>query len=409
MDYKFGGKYFIEQEIANGGCGTVFLGTHHIAGKQVAIKLEPATDTKKSVRRSRSQPELKSKRNKNHTVDPYPGLSPLTLESQIYKRLTGAPGVPFILHSGKSGPYNVLVMDLLGPSLEDHSRRCGRRFSLKTTCMLAIQCIDRLEYIHNMGILHRDIKPANFVMSRSTPSIVNIIDFGLAKRYRQPLNGEHIPYYQHPDALHGVGTSLYASLNTHFGVETGRRDDLESLAYMLIGFVRGGLPWRKVRATVEPPPNWPSNDWNPVTQTWNLIRDEKVKAEAALLGLSKERKQHPHAPMSSSNPAGLLAGLPEEFGVLYRYSRTLQFTDLPDYEGLRQLFRGLAEREGFLIPGGEFDGAWDWDSLNARAPPSQSTPFTLVHGQGRFCEACNKRAAEAAGVGSLGKRKKEWI
>ncbi|KAJ4482418.1 kinase-like domain-containing protein [Lentinula aciculospora] len=374
MDYKFGGKYLLEQEIANGGCGTVFLGTHHIAGKQVAIKLEPATEGRKSIRRTKSQPELQS-RSRKQTIDPYPGLSPLTLESQIYKRLMGAPGVPFLLHSGKSGPYNVLVMDLLGPSLEDLSRRCSRRFSLKTTCMLAVQCLDRLEYIHSRGVLHRDVKPANFVMSRTTPSIVNIIDFGLAKRYRQPLNGEHIPYFQHPDALHGVGTSLYASLNTHFGVETGRRDDLESLAYMLIGFVRGGLPWRKVRAT----------DWNPITQTWNLIREEKVKAEAALL-----------------------TGLPEEFGVLYRYARTLQFTDLPDYEGLRQLFRGLAAREGFLDAEGEYDGVWDWDTVDGK-PSFASNPVSIVHGQGRFCEACNKRAAEAAGVGSSGKRRKEWV
>ncbi|KAE9403201.1 kinase-like protein [Gymnopus androsaceus JB14] len=396
--YKFGGHYLLETEIANGGCGTVFLGQHAIAGKQVAIKLEPASDGRRSMRRSKSQPELKSKSRKQ-TVDPYPGLSPLTLESQIYKRLMGAPGVPFILHSGKSGPYNVLVMDLLGPSLEDLSRRCGRRFSLKTTCMLAVQCLDRLEYIHGRGILHRDVKPANFVMSRTTPSIVNIIDFGLAKRYRQPLNGEHTPYSQHPDALHGVGTSLYASLNTHFG----------SLAYMLIGFVRGGLPWRKVRATVDPPLNWPSKEWNPVTQTWNLIRDEKVKAEAALLGMSKERKPHSHAPMSSSNPASLLTGLPEEFGVLYRYARTLQFTDLPDYEGLRQLFRGLAEREGFLDSAGEYDGIWDWDAPDGSVPPVPSTPLAVGHGQGRFCEACNKRAAEAAGVGALGKRRKEWV
>lgn len=122
--YKFGGQYQLEQFLVAGGCGSVFLGSHHIAGKQVAIKLEPAAEGRKSIRRSKSQPELKSKSRKQ-TMDPYPGLSPLTLESQIYKRLMGAPGVPFLLHSGKSGPYNVLVMDLLGPSLEDLSRRCG--------------------------------------------------------------------------------------------------------------------------------------------------------------------------------------------------------------------------------------------------------------------------------------------
>ena len=102
--------------------------------------------------------------------------------------------------------------------------------------------------------------------------------------------------------------------------------------------------------------------------------------------------------MSSSNPASLLTGLPEEFGVLYRYARTLQFTDLPDYEGLRQLFRGLAEREGFLDSAGEYDGVWDWDAPDGSVPPVPSTPPAMGHGQGRFCEACNKRAAEAAGV-----------
>ncbi|TFK71407.1 kinase-like protein [Pluteus cervinus] len=357
MDITFGGKYRLEEEIANGGCGTVFLGVHTVAGKEVAIKLEPAIG-------------------KN---------SPLKQESKIYKTLMGGPGVPWIMWSGRKGDYNVMVIDLLGPSLEDLFKMCNRHFSLKTVLLLADQLISRIEFIHSHSFVHRDIKPANFVMGTGKAAhLVNVIDFGLAKKFRDSRTSNHIPYKQ--DDVHGVGTSLFAAINTHLGVESSRRDDLESLAYMLIYFLRGTLPWRKIRApNTPPPPASPSSSptsphkpqhqhqqsYNPVSATWDLIRDAKIKAEPLLT-----------------------MGLPQEFDILFRYARGLEFDDLPDYEGLRRLFRGLAERIGV-----EYDDVYDWTVASGansargsgrRSVSESSTPTR--HGTGRrYCAACNAR------------------
>jgi casein kinase I family protein HRR25 len=142
--------------------------------------------------------------------------------------------------------------------------------------------------------------------------------------------------------------------------ETSRRDDLESLAYMLIYFIRGTLPWRKLRSHPTPPtlsnPN--PTPFNHVSATWDLIRDSKVTHENLLT-----------------------AGLPAEFDVLYRYARGLEFDDLPDYEGLRELFRGLAKRMDVT-----YDGVFDW------TVPSHGSGRKMSGGGGRrFCEACNAR------------------
>ncbi|RDB22353.1 Casein kinase I isoform delta [Hypsizygus marmoreus] len=372
MDFTFGGKYRLEEEIANGGCGkeffldilataltstlgTVFLGVHTIAGKEVAIKLEPA---------------LQNKNNNN---------SPLRQESKIYKTLMGGTGVPWIMWSGRQGDYNVMVIDLLGPSLEDLFKMCNRHFSLKTVLLIADQLISRIEFIHSHSLVHRDIKPANFVMGTGKAAhMVNVIDFGLAKKFRDSRTSNHIPYKQ--DGYHGVGTSLFAAINTHFGVESSRRDDLESLAYMLIYFLRGTLPWRKIRAPQSPPsaPSpTPSNlhpaspippqHYNPVSATWDLIRDAKLEAEPLLT-----------------------LGLPPEFDVLYRYARGLEFDDLPDYEGLRQLFRGLAERVGVA-----YDGVYDWSVPKANSSQEGHRGRSISEGHGgggrRYCAACHKR------------------
>ena len=107
--------------------------------------------------------------------------------------------------------------------------------------MLGEQMVQRLEYLHNNHFIHRDMKPDNFLVGVGKKEyMLYMIDFGLAKRYRDPKTGEHIPYRDNKSL---TGTARYASVNTHLGIEQSRRDDLESICYILIYFLKGTLPW----------------------------------------------------------------------------------------------------------------------------------------------------------------------
>lgn len=239
------------------------------------------------------------------------------------------PPVPVIL-------YNAMVMELMGKSLEGLFRDFRKRFSLKTVLMLADQMLTRVEAFHESDFVHRDIKPENFMMGvRENAPVVYLIDFGLAKRYRHyPNTGKtgktlqdeelstHIPYTTNKRL---TGTPRYASVNTHAGVEQSRRDDLESLGYVVMYFLRGNLPWQGVTADNK-------------DEKYERIRD--IKARTSIAELCRD--------------------FPTEFMLYFDYCRHLYFEDRPDYLYLRRLFRRLFRRCGY-----RWDYVYDWD-----VPPS---------------------------------------
>uniref|UniRef100_A0A669DMT4 non-specific serine/threonine protein kinase n=1 Tax=Oreochromis niloticus TaxID=8128 RepID=A0A669DMT4_ORENI len=188
MELRVGNRYRLGRKIGSGSFGDIYLGTDISVGEEVAIKLEC----------------VKTKHPQLH------------IESKIYKMMQGGVGIPTIKWCGAEGDYNVMVMELLGPSLEDLFNFCSRKFSLKTVLLLADQMISRIEYIHSKNFIHRDVKPDNFLMGLGKKgNLVYIIDFGLAKKYRDARTHQHIPYRENKNL---TGTARYASINTHLGI-----------------------------------------------------------------------------------------------------------------------------------------------------------------------------------------------
>ncbi|KAL9408350.1 hypothetical protein AB3S75_046834 [Citrus x aurantiifolia] len=293
MDHVIGGKFKLGRKIGSGSFGELYLGVNVQTGEEVAVKLESG----------------KTKHPQLH------------YESKLYMLLQGGTGVPHLKWFGVEGEYNVMVIDLLGPSLEDLFNYCNRKFSLKTVLMLADQLINRVEYMHSRGFLHRDIKPDNFLMGLGRKSNqVYIIDYGLAKKYRDLQTHKHIPYRENKNL---TGTARYASVNTHLGVEQSRRDDLESLGYVLMYFLRGSLPWQGLKAGTK-------------KQKYDKISEKKMLTPIEVLCKS----------------------YPSEFTSYFHYCRSLRFEDKPDYSYLKRLFRDLFIREGY-----QFDYVFDWTIL----------------------------------------------
>lgn len=310
------GRWRLVKRIGAGAFGEIYTGTDLSTKEQVAVKLEK-TDSKKQV---------------------------LKLEVAVLKKLQYCPHIARFIHCGRNSEYNYVVMELLGENLSELRRRQrAQRFSLSTTLKLSMQMLRAIQVVHEKGFLHRDVKPSNFVLG-STPErsrTVYIIDFGLARRYRLP-SGEIRP----PRDTAGFrGTARYASINSHEANELSRRDDLWSLFYLMVEFLVGSLPWRKLRE-----------------------KDEILKMK-----------------VKYTTP-DLVRGLPTEMTALLLYLNSLQYESDPNYDYIYSLFQDLYQRNGW-----DDRTPYDWEvtgtgpttagsssAIASSSPPAQqSTPAPM--------------------------------
>jgi serine/threonine protein kinase len=233
-----------------------------------------------------------------------------------------AQAIPQVIYYGVEGNKNIMIMDLLGPSLERLLKKCpNKKFSVKTVLMLADQMIKRVEYIHSRRIIHRDIKPDNFTIGEGRNAHrIFIIDFGLAKKYMSS-KGEHIKYREGKGL---TGTARYASINTHLGIEQSRRDDLECLGYVFIYFLTGELPWQGLKA-------------KNVKDKYEKIKEKKILTKIE----------------------DLCKGMPEAFYKYCYNCRKLKFNEKPDYTYLRNLFKLVFKELNY-----EYDYHYDWSLLS---------------------------------------------
>lgn len=205
-------KYILLDKIGCGCFGSIYKGQNIRTKECVAIKIEPIKN----------------------------GLKLLKNESKIYQYLNGCEGIPHIRWFGKDENNYYMVINLLGDSLQKLINKV-KKFSLTLTLKLGIKILIILKTIHDKGLIHRDLKPDNFLFGLNQTNTIYLIDFGFCKSYID--NGQHNKIKKNHNI---IGSKNYASIISHKCYELSRRDDLESLGYILIYFYMGFLPWNDV-------------------------------------------------------------------------------------------------------------------------------------------------------------------
>jgi casein kinase 1 len=277
-------RYTLDRKIGYGSFGEVYIGYDRVDSKIVAIKLE-YTDKKHILK---------------HEYDVY----------QDIKSVKENINLPEIYWYGVlPDDRKALVMEFLGNSLEYmFTRKCRGRFSVKTTLMIGAQAIKLLHSLHESNYIHRDIKPDNFLTGLKDDKQIYLIDLGLAKRYKS----QDRVHLMQASGKSIVGTARYSSINSHIGIELSRRDDLESLGYMLIYFIQGKLPWQGIPADNK-------------TDKYALIG--KMKQEVSVEELCAET--------------------PDAFKEYMTYTKSLKFKERPNYKYLYDLFESCFKGSGY--------------------------------------------------------------
>lgn len=286
-------EYKLIKKLGSGSFGNVYLAINNNDEKYYALKVEK----KKTYGRSR-----------------------LLHEFKIYKKLKKMDvyGVPNIYNLLETPAYNIMCMDLLGNSLDDMFEKNEKRFNIKTVINLGIKLVILLNKFHEAGYIHRDIKPNNFLLDKDTNSELYIMDFGLSKKYIsvvKDING--VVINKHIDWKDGhslIGTARYASINIHDGIEPSRRDDLESVSYMLIYFLKGKLPWQNLKKV-------------------KGVNNNKI------IGMKKK----------STSIDELCKNVPDCIKNMLLHSRYLKFEEKPDYAGILKSFVNYAKFNGIKL------------------------------------------------------------